>query len=86
MDTAFYGPVMRIADSVHVKTDSLSRPDSLKPSDTPVLTGKTGSDRTGKPLPKSLRQNDLILNELDTGAVKTEKMHRARRPVREIAK
>ena len=86
MDTAFYGPVMRIADSVQVKTDSLSRPDSLKPSDTPVLTGKTGSDRTGKPLPKNLRQNDLILNELDTGAVKTEKMHRARRPVREIAK
>lgn len=92
MDTAFYGPVMRIADSVQVKTDSLShpdslsRPDSLKPSDTPVLTGKSGSDRTGKPLPKNLRQNDLILNELDTGAVKTEKMHRARRPVREIAK
>lgn len=84
MDTAFYGPVMRIADSVQVQTDSLSLADSLKLK--PALTEEPGPDGTGKPLPQNLRQIEPVRKDLKTKEFKPEKMHREMRPVREIAK
>lgn len=82
MDTAFYGPVMRISDSVQVQTDSLSLADSLKPA----LTEEPGPAGTGKPLPQNLRQIEPVRKDLKTKEFKPEKMHREMRPVREIAK
>ncbi|MGN0189430.1 MAG: DUF4296 domain-containing protein [Candidatus Cryptobacteroides sp.] len=98
MDTAFYGPVMRIADSVLVQTDSLSKADSLsgepalpevapvRPVEATVLTGKSV---LGKPVPEKsdaeeLRQDGTVKKDHEAKEIKPEKLHRDKRPVREI--